>query len=493
MLLWLATQGISSGEEGNQENGLKVGWASTEIAPPRQVILGGMPYARVTSEVSDPLTATVLVLESCPPGSSGVQVIMVSCDLRNVSDALRASVRNTLKAVLPEVQGEQIIFNATHTHTAPPLGDYGVELQGMGEEEYVEFASAKIVESIGEAWQSRDFGGVSYGLSNAVVGRNRLVALTSGKSVMYGKTEDWEFSHIEGYEDHSVNLLYTWNRKGELTGVVINAAVPSQVSEHAALISADFWHETRELLREKLGSGLFIFPQCSAAGDQSPRALWDKRAHERMLEIQGRSLREEIAVRLTEAVMSILPVMEKHIEWNPELKHTSRILPLPRRLLPREQLDQVLEAGRPHQELYEQMLQELEANPQLIEDHEWLRTVTRAFWHARRASNAQIRYQEQQTNPDYPTEVHFVRIGDMAIATNPFELYLDYGVQIKSRSPAVQTFLVQLAGGGTYLPTDRSIAGGAYGAAPGSTHVGPPAGEMLVKSTVKELEALWSE
>ena len=39
-----------------------------------------------------------------------------------------------------------------------------------------------------------------------------------------------------------------------------------------------------------------------------------------------------------------------------------------------------------------------------------------------------------------PVEVHIIRIGDVVIATNPFELYLDYGMRIKGRSPAVQTF-----------------------------------------------------
>ena len=42
------------------------------------------------------------------------------------------------------------------------------------------------------------------------------------------------------------------------------------------------------------------------------------------------------------------------------------------------------------------------------------------------------------------TEVHIIRLGSVAIATNPFELFLDYGNQIKARSLAEQTFLVQL-------------------------------------------------
>ena len=49
-------------------------------------------------------------------------------------------------------------------------------------------------------------------------------------------------------------------------------------------------------------------------------------------------------------------------------------------------------------------------------------------------------------SPSYKMELHVLRLGDVAIATNPFELFLDYGVQIEGRSPALQTFLIQLAG-----------------------------------------------
>jgi hypothetical protein len=90
-----------------------------------------------------------------------------------------------------------------------------------------------------------------------------------------------------------------------------------------------------------------------------------------------------------------------------------------------------------------------------------------------------------------PVEAHVIRIGDIVIATNPFELYLDYGLRIKARSPAVQTFIVQLAGSGTYLPTSRSIAGGAYGAVPASTLVGPAGGEEFVEKTLEMINKSW--
>ena len=68
---------------------------------------------------------------------------------------------------------------------------------------------------------------------------------------------------------------------------------------------------------------------------------------------------------------------------------------------------------------------------------------------------------------------------------------MDYGIRIKARGKAVQTFVVQLAGQASYLPTKRSIAGGAYGAVPESTLVGPEGGRELVDRTVELIEGIW--
>jgi hypothetical protein len=80
--------------------------------------------------------------------------------------------------------------------------------------------------------------------------------------------------------------------------------------------------------------------------------------------------------------------------------------------------------------------------------------------------------QEAGAVEPYTAEVHVLRLGDIAICTNPFELFTDYGIQMKCRSEALQTFVIQLAGSGTYLPTDRAVAGGGYSAIVQSNRVG---------------------
>ena len=51
----------------------------------------------------------------------------------------------------------------------------------------------------------------------------------------------------------------------------------------------------------------------------------------------------------------------------------------------------------------------------------------------------------------------------------------------------------QLAGGGTYLSTERATAGKSYGGIPASTPVGPEGGRMLAARTVEIINGMMGE
>ena len=90
-----------------------------------------------------------------------------------------------------------------------------------------------------------------------------------------------------------------------------------------------------------------------------------------------------------------------------------------------------------------------------------------------------------------PTHIHALRIGDAVMITNPFELFLDYGLRIKARSPASQTFVVQLAGPGFYLPTESAVQAGGYGAMPAVSATGPEGGGELVEAMLDLIRDLF--
>ena len=98
-----------------------IGWSSADITPDGPVLLRGQFHARVSEGVMDPITATVLAIES-GEGTFSKKAILISCDLVGISDGthdgsgnnLRDNVRNLLIESLPAFSPEEVILNATH-------------------------------------------------------------------------------------------------------------------------------------------------------------------------------------------------------------------------------------------------------------------------------------------------------------------------------------------------------------------------------------------
>jgi hypothetical protein len=482
-----------------QKDVLHIGWAEVDITPQElPVYIAGQFCIRVSEGIADPIKATALVLES-----NGEHVVFVSIDTVSISEPLRDTVREQLHEA--GLDPQKVILNATHTHEAPnnrlwPSGvvrNFDKEKEGFDPgykpaENYVKFAAARIAEAVSEAWQKRAPGGVAFGQEYAVIGRNRRWVDTEGNSVMYGLNEKTaeKFDHIEGYEDHSLNILATYDADKNLTGVIINVPAPSQETEHLFEVSADYWCETRQELRARFGEKLFILPQCSAAGDLTPHLIFDKPAHERMLQLRGRSGRQEVAMRIAEAVDRVLPYLPSTIDPAPVLKHHYETLQLPMNSLSEADVEDARRNAGEWWAKYETERQKILDNPELQNEPRWYVPATQAFNRFGWYHDVIGRYEKSKTDPNYAAEVHILKLGDIAFATNPFEYYLDFGIQIKVKSPALQTFIVQLAGSGTYVPSPRAAAGGGYGAVPASNPVGPEGGKVLAEYTLEKLNEL---
>jgi hypothetical protein len=478
---------------------LKIGWAEADITPEElPVLIAGQFHARISEGIQDRLKATALVLES-----AGEHVVFAAVDTVSISEPLHDAIHARLNE--PGLDSRKVIINATHTHTAPlnrlkshgsfrpweDAGD-GFKLDVVPAERYLEFAATRIASAISEAWKNRAPGGVAFGQDYAVIGRNRRWVDRDGISTMYGLNESTaeRFDHIEGYEDHSLNLLATYDADKNLTGVVVNVPSPSQETENLFELSADYWHETRQELRARFGEKLFVLPQCSAAGDLTPHLIFEKAPHERMLQLRGRTGREEIATRIADCVGRILPCIASTIESDWELKHEFTTLELPMNALTEADAADARKNRDECQQQYETEKQKLKDNPELLDEPRWYVPITRAFARAGWYGGVIERYEKQKANPYWPAEVHIVRLGEIAFATNPFEYYTDFGIQIKVKSPALQTFIVQLAGNGTYVPSPRAAAGGGYGAVPASNPVGPEGGQVLTEYTLGKLNEL---
>lgn len=105
------------------------------------------------------------------------------------------------------------------------------------------------------------------------------------------------------------------------------------------------------------------------------------------------------------------------------------------------------------------------------------------------------RYNEYESEPKLPMELHVLNIGDVAFASNRFELYMDFMHRIQARSPFEQTFIIQLAGvpgpdGGSYLATERGTENKGYSACLFCNAVSPEGGQELVEETLRLLREI---
>lgn len=463
---------------------LKIGTAKADITPPGVIPLWGQWHMRLSKSPQTPLSANIAVVESSENGKTLDRVIFVSADLLQISEELLQAVQKKVVARVPEIDPEKIVINGTHTHTAPVLSSrYASKLpanQGITSlDEILDFISTRIADAVVQAWKSRVPGCMAFGLDFAAVAQSRRIVYHDGTAKMYGQTNDTQFNHIEGMEDQDVNTLFFWDTNDKLLAIVINVSCPSQVVEGLSVIDADYWLEVRNVLYKRFGSDVTILGLCGAAGDLSPRPAYCKEASQRMNKLRKLSDMQEIARKIDLAVADTYAAVKDAKVSDVPLIHKVKTIQLPMRLVTDEEYVQA-------KQIYDGIMAKLAADPKKSEGEV-------AFMATGWQKSIIDRYERQKKNPNplFATVIHVIRLGDVAICTNQFELFTAFGVQMKAWSPAIQTLVVQLVGNGTYLPTAKAVKGGSYSAIIGSNLVGPEGGQVLVNETVSLLKELW--
>lgn len=493
-------------------NEIKIGWGEVSLVPEgKKVNLVGQFYERISDKVETPISVTALAIEC---GED--QAIFCSCDLVSVSEAVVAGVRAALSDV-PGFPTDKIIVSAIHTHTSLGYAHRSDSVKGssldvlremLPDAKYEELVSYQgddllegepaflfVVERIAAAakvaWESRTAGAYATGFGRAAVGMCRRVCYNDGSAKMWGDTNEAAFTELEGGNDSGIELMFTYTPDKKLTGVVANVACPAQVLEHRSFISSDYFGKVKGLLREKYGNDVYLLGIVSPAGDQCPRDLvrWvepetpindpnivrpdviDRTADPSMFDVKGCNL---AARRIaTEIFWALEDVTDYVTETTLEHKKLAVDIPL-RRVTPAE---------------YQAACRAIEEFKREIGDGT-INFADNARMHVHAGTVA--RYQAQHTIDMNTIEVHVLRLGDIAFATNPYELFLDYGNQIRARSRAKQTFLIQLCcGSWGYLPTEKAERGSHYSAYVSSGTAGHEGGDVLVRKTLHEINGMF--
>ncbi len=487
-----------------------IGWAEVSITPDKPIYLSGQFYERISQYVETPITVTAMALEA-----AGDQAVFCSLDIVHIDPVLPAGVRARVAEANIGLDPAKIIFSATHSHTSfvyAGKNDSGLSAlekylgktaedktvtnprpDVMSPEEATPFLIERVTEAVIRAWKDRRPAQYAPAFGRAAIGMNRRVCYADGTAKMWGDTFTPDFTMLEGGNDNGVELIFTYDAAGKLTGIIFNVACPAQVLEQRYFISSDIWGKAKILLRRALGEDLMVLALGAPAGDQCPRDLvrWvepetpiedpnvirdnppARRADPSMFDIKGSWT---IGRRLVSEILAVLEETDERFS-EAEFIHRAYTLDLPLRTVTEEENAQARAALA-----------------QFAEEHanDNIKASDNAAMHIHAGTAA--RYDRQQTESVVPCPVHFLRLGDIAFATNPFELFLDFANIIRARSAAKQTFLLQLTDDALgYLPTAKAEAGGHYSAYVSSGHVGHAGGLKLAEVTLQEIAELFAK
>jgi hypothetical protein len=493
---------------------LKFGWAEVDITPKKGTKIGllGQFFERVTDDVESPISITAFAIDG-----GDDYAILCSCDLAAVADNLNLMAKERIAKV--GINPEKVVISAIHTHTSYVYNrkslisvnnshsfDYIKKVvpedmayqplvcseESMDPDVVLNFISDKIAEAVKLAWDNRTSGYYRNAFGRAAVGMCRRVCYDDGSALMWGDTNTPNFTRLEGGNDSGIELVFVYDQNKKMTGVVANIACPAQVVEHRSFISSDYWGKVKENLRKEYGNDIFLLALCSAAGDQCPRDLvrWvepesyiddpnikrevvlEHTADPSMFDVSGLKV---VGRRISSEIIAVHEQLNSEFNDEVQFEHQTVQMVLP--------LRRVSEAD--YQNAVKMIDKFIEKNRgQRIQFND------NAAMHV--YSGTIARYEMQKNIQSFPVEVHVIRLGDIAIATNPFELFLDYGNQIRARSKAKQTILIQLAGGSCgYLPTEQAEKGGHYSAYVSSGYVGHDGGDILVRETLEKINNIF--
>ena len=417
--------------------------------------LAGLLERRICDRIRDDLEANFLYVSD-----DSQAVVIVSLDLLGFFEI--AWIRETCAGIEAKtgIPARNVIITSTHTHSGPNT-PAGLTHDTPGNEAYMEKLREWLIDGAGEAVSGARRARAGWTSGETHIGHNRRLCWSDGAHTMYGDHTRSEFTGVEGPDDPSHAVLFAVDEQGKYIALAHSNCCHATCLSNQTCMSADFPGEARAILRKELDPGLPVLYLQGASGDVSPWNMLKNGFH------GGTSGVEAVGKAVAAETLRLMP--EAEVADNPILGHVYE--------------DVTFEVRLP--------------SPEALSKAEEIRSMGEeeaGRWDYEMSVCGVLRLNEEfKDNPFDTLAVHAIRIGDFAMITNPCELYCRFGLDIKRRSPAKVTMVVQLADGFSgYCPTVYGFLGGGYsGEAIHWCRLEPHAGYKLVEVSAKLLHSLW--
>lgn len=412
---------------------LKAASATSNITPPLGTAIPGGFRPRYAQNVDDELFAKALVIEN-----DSTRIALVTCDLIAVTEKMVNLAKQRI-ADRCDIPPEHVMINATHTHTAVAVAN----LLGVDEDtDYTNWVPLKIVDAVELAVLRLVPARVGFAsVSEDRITFNRRWHMKDGTVRMNPGIEHPDLVKPTGPIDPELAMMYVETEDNTPISAVANFSLHYIGTDNGNALSADYFGHFDQLMRRYLGETCVSLLWNAASGqinniDFSGQTKWTAHGHQQAV---------KMANVLAGHFITEMQFMERHETL--QLSGKLDTLEFARKQITTEDLkvaEEVLSAEIGTYDAYETgpfswvVGQPIPKNLVDIYALECQRLA---------------KLPEQMSAP-----VQVLRLGEAVIVALPGEVFVETGLNIKSKSDAKPLFLVSLANGYIgYICTDEAL------------------------------------
>ena len=442
-LALLFTAVAFAGESEGARGELKVGFSQVDITPPAGAIMTG-PMGPISTGTDDPLRARTMVVQSGDRKLAivGVDLVKIRHDLADQTIALVTQQT--------DITRDAVMICPSHNHSSPLIPAQGDK--ATANKAYIDTLPKLIADSIVQANKALQPARMSIGRSLVYEGHinRRVISKTDGLvlNIWLKKLNDLkqvpQVLGSEGPTDPELWVARFDALDGKMLGTLVNFTCHPCLHDRIKIHtwSADFPGVIAEHIAQAYGQqAVCVFTQ-GASGNITPPVMWTPDWKERSA-VFGRAA--------VEAAKGAIPV-----EGPVAVDYARRDVEVPRCNAEAQRAEAIARLGwRPE-----------------------------SFEGAKRTAAAMPR--------TLNVPVTAARIGPFAIATNAGELFVEWGISVKKRSPFPHTVVSELTNDWVgYEPTELAFQHEGYETLAGVNFVSLEGIQKLVDTSVELLQELW--
>jgi hypothetical protein len=420
---------------------LKVGFAERDITPDPGMEVPGGYVKEYFREIHDPCKVRAVVFDD-----GRIRVALVGLDALIVPRYVVGAARRIIQERCG-IRPDSVLIGATHNHSAGPIGmvqpgqfddasalvkRLAYAVSSTANPGYVERVREEIVTAVCHADSCRVKARCGFGVgSESKVSFNRRLRMKNGLTYSHPGQGNPDIVGYAGPIDPQVGVVGAWDQGGRLLGCIVNFACHATTNPQA--FSANWIYDMEKTIRGSLGADLpvvFLQGCCGDITQVDNLSPYKFPAGEKWAEIVGSSVGAEAVKVLVNTASSEEIALDAR----------TKVWQIKRRV--------------PSAEHVRRSYELVQKDPKQVDMTDWVFAKETVLLDAILAKA-----------PAAEVEVQAIQVGPAVFLTNPAELFVDYGLELKAKSRFPFTFPVELANGCVgYVPTEEAFGphGGGY-------------------------------